>query len=170
MPPDRPGTAVTFGPMSSSTGAGAEARVRTAERVAAPAGASGRAHAIVAEGLQRHFGETEAVAGVDLTVEAGEIYGFLGPNGAGKSTFIRMLCTLLRPTDGRASVAGFDVVADVNEGRLRIGGAPQGAALDSNVTGRELLITQARLYGLHRDEAVRRIDELGDLVDVGALD
>jgi ABC-2 type transport system ATP-binding protein len=126
--------------------------------------------AIWAEGLQRRFGETEAVRGVDFEVGAGEIYGFLGPNGAGKSTCVRMLCTLLAPTSGTARVAGFDVVRQVGDVRLSIGVALQDAALDEKLTGRELLDVQGRLYGLRRDEIRTRLDELGDLVDRSALD
>jgi len=129
------------------------------------------APAIVASGLRRSFGSTEAVRGVDLAVQRGEIYGFLGPNGAGKTTVVRMLCTLLRPTSGTASVAGVDVVAHPGDVRLRIGVALQEAALDPDQTGSELLRLQARLFGLRRDDAARRIAELTDLVDIGsALD
>ena len=127
--------------------------------------------AIVAAGLRRSFGSTEAVSGVDLAVQRGEIYGFLGPNGAGKTTVVRMLCTLLRPTSGTASVAGLDIVAHPGDVRLRIGVALQEAALDPDQTGNELLRLQARLFGLRRDDAARRIAELTDLVDIGpALD
>jgi len=129
------------------------------------------APAIVAAGLRRSFGSTEAVRGVDLAVQRGEIYGFLGPNGAGKTTVVRMLCTLLRPTSGTASVAGLDIVAHPGDVRLRIGVALQEAALDPDQTGNELLRLQARLFGLRRDDAARRIAELTDLVDIGpALD
>ena len=134
-------------------------------------GAPSNAPAIVASALTRTFGSTQALRGVDLTVQRGEIYGFLGPNGAGKTTVVRMLCTLLRPTTGSASVAGFDVARDPGQVRLRIGVALQEAALDPEQTGRELLRLQARLFGLRRDEAQRRIAELVDLVDLGsALD
>ncbi len=129
------------------------------------------ADAIAAVGLRRTFGATEAVAGIDLHVSNGEIYGFLGPNGAGKSTTVRMLCTLLLPTGGQAWVAGFDVATQADAVRLRIGVALQDAALDDGQTGRELLRLQGRLYGLHRDEIDRRVDELSRLVDIGtALD
>jgi ABC-2 type transport system ATP-binding protein len=112
-----------------------------------------------------------AVNGVDLDIANGEIYGFLGPNGAGKSTTVRMLCTLLAPTSGRASVAGFDVVQQPNAVRLRIGVALQEAALDPRQTGAELLLLQGRLYGLSRADAQRRVDELGELIDLSdALD
>jgi ABC-2 type transport system ATP-binding protein len=120
------------------------------------------------EGLVRRFGATTAVDGLDLTVFTGEIYGFLGPNGAGKSTLIRMLCTLLRPSAGRALVAGHDVVSEPNEVRFRIGVALQEASLDDAQTGRELLALQGRLYGLGRATIRRRVDEVLDLVSLGS--
>ena len=128
--------------------------------------------AIMAEGLVRRFGPTEAVAGVDLQVAPGEIYGFLGPNGAGKSTTVRMLVTLISPTAGRAEVAGYDVAHQPGQVRLHIGVALQEAALDPKQTGRELLDLQGRLYGMARAGA----SSLGwrswrELVDIGdALD
>ena len=88
------------------------------------------------------------VAHVDLTVEAGEVYGFLGPNGAGKTTTVRMLVTLLRPTGGHARVAGFDVATEPDAVRRRIGVALQEAALDGLMTGRELVELQATLHGI----------------------
>ncbi len=127
--------------------------------------------AVLVEQLERTFGDKRAVDRVDLTVEEGEIYGFLGPNGAGKSTTVKMLCTLLRPTGGRALVAGFDVATQPHEVRLRIGAAMQDAALDDKQTGRELLRLQGRLYGLRPAEVEQRLAELADLVDIGdALD
>ncbi len=127
--------------------------------------------AISAEKLQRRFGSNEAVAGIDLAVETGEIYGFLGPNGAGKSTAVRMLCTLLTPSGGKATVAGYDVVEHPEEVRLRIGAALQEAALDPKQTGRELLRLQGRLYGLNKRDVEQRLGELAELVDIGdALD
>jgi len=125
------------------------------------------AAAVVCEGVRRHFGATEAVAGVDLEVQPGEIYGFLGPNGAGKSTLVRVLCTLITPTDGRARVAGFDVADDPDAVRLRIGVALQDAALDPKQTGTEFLLLQARLYGMTPAEARSRLDELQALIDIG---
>ena len=105
--------------------------------------------AIETKQLARSFGDDiQAVDGIDLAVARGEIYGFLGPNGAGKSTTVRMLCTLLAPTGGPATVAGYDVVAEPGRVRLRIGVALQEAALDPKQTGRELLRLQGRLYGL----------------------
>jgi ABC-2 type transport system ATP-binding protein len=124
--------------------------------------------AVLASALTRTFGATQAVKGVDLTVQRGEIYGFLGPNGAGKTTVVRMLCTLLRPTTGAANVAGFDVVRHAADVRLRIGVALQEAALDPEQTGRELLELQARLFGLRASDTRARIAELTDLVDIGA--
>jgi ABC-2 type transport system ATP-binding protein len=127
--------------------------------------------AIRCQSVVREFAGVAAVNGVDLDVEAGEIYGFLGPNGAGKSTTVRMLCTLLAPTSGTASVAGFDVMEQPGEVRLRIGAALQEAALDPRQTGAELLLLQGRLYGLTRADARRRVDELGQLIDLSeALD
>jgi ABC-2 type transport system ATP-binding protein len=127
--------------------------------------------AVLAERLERTYGDTNAVAGIDLQVSAGEVYGFLGPNGAGKSTTVRMLCTLLRPTGGRALVAGYDVSHQPDDVRLHIGAALQDAALDDKQTGRELLRLQGRLYGLRRAQIDARVDELTSLVDIGpALD
>src|SRR5687768_13997262 len=122
-------------------------------------------YAILAEGLERAFDENLAVAGVDLRVPPGEIYGFLGPNGAGKSTMVRMLCTLLKPTGGRAVVAGHDVADAADRVRLRIGVALQDAALDEKQTGREILRLQGRLYGLRKAEIDERVEALAALVD-----
>lgn len=123
--------------------------------------------AIEATRLVRQFGDNTAVAGVDLSIAAGEIYGFLGPNGAGKSTTVRVLTTLLAPSDGSARVAGFDVGSEPEKVRLRIGVALQSAALDPKQTGRELLDLQGRLYGLTKAERSSRLNELLQLVDIG---
>ena len=123
--------------------------------------------AITTQGLVREFGPVKAVDGVDLSVHRGEIYGFLGPNGAGKTTVIRMLITLLAPTAGAITVAGFDVVAQPDQVRLRIGAALQEAALDAKQTGRELLPLQGRLYGLKGREIAARMADLTDLIDIG---
>ena len=115
--------------------------------------------AIETEQLAREFeGGIKAVDGVDLEVAEGEIYGFLGPNGAGKTTTVRMLTTLLRPTGGRARVAGHDVADEAAVVRTKIGVALQEAALDPLMTGRELLQLQATLHGLPR----KQTQELGD--------
>ena len=123
---------------------------------------------IVAENLVRHFGDVEAVNGIDLQVNAGEIFGFLGPNGAGKSTVVRMLTTLLRPTSGKAFVAGFDVAKHPNEVRLRIGVALQDAAIDPLMTGVELLRLQAVLYSIPKSKMKSRADELLERVGLTA--
>ena len=123
--------------------------------------------AILTRGLVREFGQVKAVDGVDLSVHRGEIYGFLGPNGAGKTTVIRMLITLLAPTAGSITVAGFDAVAQPDQVRLRIGAALQEAALDAKQTGRELLTLQGRLYGLRGREIAARMADLTDLIDIG---
>jgi ABC-2 type transport system ATP-binding protein len=130
-----------------------------------------RSAAITARGLTRAFGEVTAVDGLDLTIHRGEIYGLLGPNGAGKSTTVKMLCTLLAPSGGRAEVAGFDIARDPQAVRLRIGVALQDVALDRKQTGLELLRLQGQLYGLQRREIEERLTELRALVDLGdALD
>ena len=127
--------------------------------------------AVRAEGLTRQFNGTTAVEGLDLEVARGEIYGFLGPNGAGKSTTVRMLCTLLAPTGGRAIVGGHDVAIEPGAVRLRIGAALQDVSLDPKQTGTELLRLQGRLYGLDRRAIDRRVRQLADLIELGdALD
>ncbi len=127
--------------------------------------------AIRAEGLRRAFNGNTAVEHLDLEIQEGEIYGFLGPNGAGKSTTVRMLCTLLAPTGGRAVVAGFDVASDPGSVRLRIGAALQDVSLDPNQTGAELLRLQGSLYGLSKRVVKQRVEQLAELIDLGdALD
>jgi ABC-2 type transport system ATP-binding protein len=115
----------------------------------------------VVEGLVRVFkGDIRAVDGIDLAVAPGEIYGFLGPNGAGKSTTVHMLTTLLPPTAGRASVAGFDVAHEGSDVRRHIGAALQEAALDNFLTGREHFELQGGLHGLSKSERAARATEL----------
>src|SRR3954464_13562238 len=124
---------------------------------------------IRAEALVREFkGGIRAVDGIDLEVAPGEIYGFLGPNGAGKSTTVHMLTTLLPPTSGRATVAGFDVSRDGPEVRRRIGAALQEAALDPFLTGREHFSLQGGLHGLSKADRAERAVEL--LERVGLTD
>jgi ABC-2 type transport system ATP-binding protein len=126
------------------------------------------AYGIEAERLVRDFKEVRAVDGIDLAVAEGEIYGFLGPNGAGKSTTVHMLTTLLPPTDGRARVAGFDVVKEGPKVRRAIGAALQEAALDPLLTGREHLRLQTALHGIAKAERDRRSDELLERVGLEA--
>ena len=117
---------------------------------------------IEVDGLVREFkGGIRAVDGLDLQVREGEIYGFLGPNGAGKTTVVRILTTLLRPTSGRALVAGHDVVREGDAVRRAIGVALQEAAIDPLMTGRELLRMQGALHGL-RGPAARSVASRGD--------
>src|SRR4051795_6652170 len=108
--------------------------------------------AVQAEGLVKTYsgrsGTVEAVRGVDLRIDTGEVFGFLGPNGAGKSTTVRMLTTLLSITAGTAHVAGVDVAKNPDAARHKIGVALQEAGLDPRQTGRELLVLQARLFGM----------------------
>jgi ABC-2 type transport system ATP-binding protein len=121
--------------------------------------------AIEVSGLRKAFPNgVEAVAGIDLAVEAGQIFGFLGPNGAGKSTTTRMLTTLLRPTSGSARVAGLDILKQSAQVRRMIGVALQDAGLDYLATGRELLEIQARLHGLSGRTVRARADEMLTLV------
>jgi ABC-2 type transport system ATP-binding protein len=119
---------------------------------------------IEARGLRRTFrsrqGAVEAVAGVDLAVEAGEVFGFLGPNGAGKTTTLRMLATLLPPSGGDATVAGCDLRAEPARVRRRIGYVGQRSGADPAVSGRSELVFQGRLYGLGRERASHRAAEL----------
>jgi ABC-2 type transport system ATP-binding protein len=116
---------------------------------------------IEAHQLVREFkGGITAVAGIDLAVAPGEIYGFLGPNGAGKSTTVHMLTTLLPPTSGTGRVAGYDIVKDGPKVRSAIGAALQEAALDGLLTGREHIRLQTALHGLPRRERDARANEL----------
>jgi ABC-2 type transport system ATP-binding protein len=119
---------------------------------------------VESSGLAKRYGEIEAVRGVDIEVEQGETYGFLGPNGAGKSTTIKMLCTLVTPTGGSASVAGHDVVAARLDVRRSIGLVFQDTTLDLYLTAEENLRFHAQLYGMPRSETGRRIDEVLDVV------
>lgn len=116
--------------------------------------------AVFAEGLQKRYGDAEALGGLDLRVTEGGVCGLLGPNGAGKTTAVRILSTLLRPDGGRAEVAGFDVVRQAGQVRYSIGLAGQHAAVDEILTGRQNLETFGRLYHLGIREARTRADDL----------
>jgi ABC-2 type transport system ATP-binding protein len=121
---------------------------------------------IEAKGLVKKYGELEAVSGIDLEVHSGEIFGFLGPNGAGKSTTISMLCTLLTPTAGIASVAGINVMKDPAAVRQRIGLVFQDPSLDDQLTGRENLEFHAFIYSVPAAERRKRIDEMLGLLQL----
>ena len=119
---------------------------------------------IVVKNLVKRYGDFAAVNDVSFRVKAGEIFGFLGPNGAGKSTVITILTTLGLPTEGQASVGGFDVVTQAAEVRRIAGVALQEIGLDPIMKSRELLSMQGRLFGMKRDQARTRADELIALV------
>jgi ABC-2 type transport system ATP-binding protein len=122
--------------------------------------------AIRVDGLVKTFDGFTAVDGISFTVAEGELFGLLGPNGAGKTTTINMLATLLRPTSGRASVAGFDVAADRDDVRKSIGVVFQEPALDGRLTGRENLEFHTMMYGIGKADRARRIDEVLALVEL----
>src|SRR3954470_16838513 len=107
-------------------------------------------HAIEAEGLQKRYGESEALRGVDLAVPTGSVCGLLGPNGAGKTTAVRVLTTLARADAGTAQGAGCDVATHPYEGRRRIGLAAQDATVDGLLTGFENLVMIGELHHLGR--------------------
>jgi ABC-2 type transport system ATP-binding protein len=119
---------------------------------------------IEAHDLVKNFGSIEAVRGIDLEVHRGEVFGFLGPNGAGKSTTINILCTLMLPTSGSASVAGLDVVRQPNEVRARLGLVFQDPSLDVQLTAKENLQFHAFVYQVPPAERARRIAEVLEMV------
>ncbi len=125
--------------------------------------------AILAEGLKKRFGKVEAVRGVSFSVRPGEIFAFLGPNGAGKTTTVHMLTTLLRPTAGRAVVAGHDVAQAPTEVRRRIGVVFQDPSLDRELTARENLYIHGRIYGLPAPALREKIAEVLRLVELEAV-
>ncbi|HEX3219515.1 MAG TPA: ATP-binding cassette domain-containing protein [Candidatus Limnocylindria bacterium] len=122
--------------------------------------------AIEAHDLVKHFGPVQAVNGISLEVRKGEIFGFLGPNGAGKSTTINILCTLLRPTGGRASVAGHDVDREPAAVRSRIGLVFQDPSLDAQLTARENLQFHAFIYSVPAAERAERIKQALEMVEL----
>jgi ABC-2 type transport system ATP-binding protein len=125
-----------------------------------------RAPGVATEGLGKRYGDLWALRDLDLHVPAGSVLGLLGHNGAGKTTAIRILTTLARPTTGRASVAGFDVVEEPGEVRARLGLAGQAATVDGLLTARANLEMVGQLYHLPRAEARRRADELLERLDL----
>ncbi len=126
----------------------------------------GTMSAIEMKGVTKSYGNVRALDGLSLEVQEGEIFGLLGPNGAGKTTTIKILITLLQPTEGEVKVLGCDVVRQAKEVRQRIGYVPQERALDRFLTGREHLDLLANLYHLGKQEATQQIDRLLTLVDL----
>lgn len=121
---------------------------------------------IEVDDVVRKFGELVAVDGVSFTVTSGEVFGFLGPNGAGKTTTINMLCTLLRPTSGRASIAGYDVVKEAHAVRKSIGLVFQDPSLDERLTARENLTFHAMVYGMPAQTRHERIEKVLQMVEL----
>jgi len=117
--------------------------------------------------ISKKFNDFTAVDSVNLEVETNSVYGLLGSNGAGKTTLISMLCTILYPTSGTATVNGYDIVKQAKEVRRSIGIVFQSRALDDILTGREHLEMHAALYGVPKDVRSKRIDEVLDLIDIG---
>jgi len=120
--------------------------------------------AVSVRGLVKRYGDVEAVSGIDLDVEAGETFGFLGPNGAGKTTTIGVLCTLVRPTGGGATVAGHDVALERDDVRRNIGLVFQDTTLDGYLTGEENLRLHAELYGVPRAAVPDRMRQVMEMV------
>jgi ABC-2 type transport system ATP-binding protein len=135
----------------------------TIEQDPAPAGRKTHV-AVSVTGLVKHFGEIEAVKGVTFDVGSGEIFAFLGPNGAGKSTTIKMLCTLLRPTAGHATVAGHDVAREPKAARANIGLVFQDRTLDEQLTAEENLAFHGALYGIPKREMAERSARVLEMV------
>ncbi len=134
-------------------------------------GAPYDAEMIVVEALGKTFDETTVLRGVSFSVSPGEVFGLLGPNGAGKTTTLRILATLLSPTEGCAEVGGFDVLKDPEAVRRRIGVVSGGMGLYDRLSGREILRYFGRLYGLTRTQTDVRIGELDMLLELaGTLD
>jgi ABC-2 type transport system ATP-binding protein len=128
------------------------------------ANGAGNPPAIAVDSLTKHFGEVQAVRGVDFEVAVGEVFGFLGPNGAGKTTTINMLCTLAKPTSGSARVAGHDVVSERDDVRRHIGLVFQDPTLDNYLTGTQNLELHAELYGIKSKLVAPRIRQVLEMV------
>ena len=122
--------------------------------------------AIAVDGLRKSYGDIKALDGVTFSVREGEIFGLLGPNGAGKSTTVRVLVTLTLPDDGTATVGGHDVVREAGAVRRAIGYVPQESGIDRRATGRENLLLQGRVYGMHGADLRSRIEELLEVVGI----
>ncbi|MGD6851215.1 MAG: ATP-binding cassette domain-containing protein [Candidatus Bathyarchaeia archaeon] len=123
-------------------------------------------YAIETYKLTKTYSHLKAVDSLDVSVESGEIFGLLGPNGAGKTTTVSMLCTILKPTSGTATVNGFDIVREPNKVRKSIGIVFQDPSIDDRLTGRENLTMHANLYGVPASEQRERIDRILKLVEL----
>src|SRR2546421_3019386 len=145
---------------------GPQASLLTARdgREPSAAGTGGGGPAILVQGLVKRFEDVEAVRGIDFDVRPGETFGFLGPNGAGKSTTINMLCTLVRPTAGRALVAGHDVQRERDQVRRNIGLVFQDTTLDNYLTAEQNLRLHAELYGVPRAVVGPRMRDVMEMV------
>jgi ABC-2 type transport system ATP-binding protein len=122
--------------------------------------------AIVADDLEKRYGEVQALAGVSFRVRAGEVFGLLGPNGAGKSTTVKVLTTLTTADGGQAQVAGHDVFREPNEVQRSIGYVPQSSGVDRDATGRENLMLQGRVQGMGGRRLRNRVEQLLELVGI----
>ena len=120
----------------------------------------------MAEGLEKRYGDVQALDGVSFRVRAGEVFGLLGPNGAGKSTTVKVLTTLTTPNGGRAEVAGHDVVREPDAVRRSIGYVPQSSGVDRDATGRENLMLQGRVQGMSGHRLRDRVDRLLELLGI----
>jgi ABC-2 type transport system ATP-binding protein len=124
--------------------------------------------AVVIQGLRKTFGALVAVDRLDLSIPQGEVFGLLGPNGSGKTTTIRMLCGLMEPTSGSATVVGFDIVRDAEQIRRRIGYMSQRFGLYDDLTVKENIRFYATIYGLHGGARTQRVDEVVEELSLGA--
>ena len=123
-------------------------------------------HIIETHNLTKSYNSIKAVDQLDITVESGEIFGLLGPNGAGKTTTVSMLCTILKPTSGTATVNGFDIIREANKVRKSIGIVFQDPSIDDRLTGRENLYMHANLYGVPTSEQKERINRILKLIEL----
>ncbi|MDA4117446.1 MAG: ATP-binding cassette domain-containing protein [Thaumarchaeota archaeon] len=129
-------------------------------------GQDGAPAIVKVEGLSKSFGQLKAVDNVSFEVSEGEIFGFLGPNGAGKSTTINMLTTMMRPTSGKATVCGYDVLNKATDVRRNVGVVPQEYTADEDMTGYQNILLCADLYGLPRSDSKPHAEELLKLVEL----
>ena len=123
-------------------------------------------NAIETKKLTKAYGNLKAVDNLDITVESGEIFGLLGPNGAGKTTTVSMLCTILKPTSGSATVNGYDIVHEAGKVRKSIGIVFQDPSVDDRLTGRENLSMHANLFGVPSSEQRERINRILKLIEL----